>query len=253
MLARPARPRSRLFRSAHAYDDIRDLLAAHEKKGLCLDLPAGQGVNVEGIHAAGFRPIEADLYPSRESARGFPRLKVDFNSPLPFADGCLAAVVSSEGIEHHAAQTRFLGELVRVLAPGGALVITTPNILSLRARLSYLLNGNFSFRRTPISEVTQVWGKGYLGHVHLVSYLVLRFMMRQHGLQLEKVTTAKYSFSSVLLAPLLWIPVWLSTQRLFRRTLRGHEEARDEILGHLLSADLLYGKKLIVLARKPAG
>lgn len=252
MLGRPVRGPSKLFRSAHAYDDIRGLLAAHEKKGLCLDLPAGKGVNVEGIRAAGFLPIEADLSPSRESARGFPCLKVDFNSPLPFADGCFAAMVCSEGIEHHAAQTWFLEECARVLAPGGALVITTPNILSLRARLSYLLNGNFSFRRTPISEVTQVWGKGYLGHVHLVSYLVLRFMLRQLGLELEQVTTAKYSFSSVLLAPFLWLPVWLSTRRLFRRTLRGHPDTLKEILGHLLSADLLFGKKLIVLAQKPA-
>jgi SAM-dependent methyltransferase len=248
----PARGPSRLFREAHAYGDIRDLLAAHEKKGLCLDLPAGKGVNVEGIHAAGFRPIEADLFPSRETARGFPCLKVDFNSPLPFADGCFAAIVCSEGIEHHAAQTWFLGECARVLAPGGALVITTPNILSLRARLSYLCNGNYSFRRTPISEVTQVWGKGYLGHVHLVSYLVLRFMLKQHGLDLKKVTTAKYSLSSFLLAPFLWVPIWLSTQRLFRRTLRGHAAPLKEILGHLLSADLLFGKKLIVMARKPS-
>ena len=42
-----------------------------------------------------------------------------------------------------------------------------------RARLAYCLNGNYSFRRKPISEVTQLWGGKYLGHVHLVELLAL--------------------------------------------------------------------------------
>lgn len=244
--------RPRLFRRANAYDDIRAILSGIERKGRCLDLPAGRGVNLDGIRAAGFEPVAADLFPRKTRSGGAPCIKVDFLKPFPFAAGSFAAILCSEGIEHHSAQTELLRECARILEPGGALVITTPNILSLRARLSYCLNGNFSFRRKPLSEVTQLWQGKYLGHAHLVDYLKLRFMLWQAGFDLREVTTAKYSLSSLALAPLLYVPVRLSTARVYGRSLGEHPEARGEIIRHLLSADLLFGKKLIVHAEKRA-
>ena len=51
-----SRSRSRFLRSGHAYGEIRELLAEVEKKGPCLDLPAGSGVNAPGIRAAEMMP-----------------------------------------------------------------------------------------------------------------------------------------------------------------------------------------------------
>jgi SAM-dependent methyltransferase len=48
---------------------------------------------------------------------------------LPFADGSFDLVVSSECIEHTPDPARAVGEMLRVLAPGGHLVLTTPNRL----------------------------------------------------------------------------------------------------------------------------
>ncbi len=242
--------RPRFFRRANAYDDIRVLLQQVERKGLCLDLPAGRGVNLDGIVRAGFKPVEADLFPKKTQARGYPCLKINFLGPMPFADGSLAAILCSEGIEHHSSQTEFLKECARVLAPGGSLLITTPNILNLRARLAYLFNGQFSFRRKPLSEVTQLWQGKYLGHVHLVDYFRLRFMLWQAGFKLREVTTAKFSLFAMCIAPFLYVPVRLATGRVFRRTHGNNPEACGEILRDALSADLLLGKKLIVLAEK---
>lgn len=221
-----------------------------ERKGLCLDLPAGKGVNIDGIREAGFHPVVADLFPKKTKAKGAPCLKVDFDGPLPFRDGSFAAILCSEGIEHHPSHTDFIRECWRVLEPAGTLLITTPNILNFRARLAYLLNGNFSFRSKPLSEVTQLWNQTYLGHVHLIGYFQLRFILRHAGFKLREVTTAKYSLSAMLLAPLLYLPVWLSTTRLFKSSLGEHRETCREILDHALSADLLLGKKLIVQAEK---
>lgn len=46
---------------------------------------------------------------------------------LPFGDGSLDVAVSFETIEHLHERNSFLGELQRVLKPGGTLVLSTPN------------------------------------------------------------------------------------------------------------------------------
>jgi len=250
--------RRRLFRSGHAYEDIAALLAEVEPKGLCLDFPSGTGVNVPGIRKAGFEPVVADLFPEEAADEHTPGIMADFTRPLPFADQAFAAVLCSEGIEHCSRQLELVREFARVLKPGGTLIITTPNILNLRARLSYLLNGHSSFARAPVTEFTQVrrelgTGGVYIGHAFLLNYFQLRLMLKLAGFEGIGVSTAKYSTSAVLLAPLLWLPVRLATARLLKRF--SGEEHRDhctEILSHVTSADVLFGKKLIITARKVA-
>jgi SAM-dependent methyltransferase len=241
----------RLLGDGHAYGEIFGLLEQAEPKGLCLDLPAGDGANTAGISAAGFEPIGADLFPTL----GAPAIKADWYARLPFADDRFAAVLCSEGIEHHASQTDFLRELARVLALGGTLVITTPNVLSLGARVSTLFNGHHAHNRSPLTEVTQIWGDGegrmpYIGHAHMVGYFALRFMLWRVGMRIERVATARWGRNSVLLAPLLWLPVGLGTRRVLRRIRKSHPEVHAEILAHVLSPSLMLGKKLIVVARK---
>jgi 2-polyprenyl-3-methyl-5-hydroxy-6-metoxy-1,4-benzoquinol methylase len=52
------------------------------------------------------------------------------DSGLPYDDGSFGAVVCTDVLEHVDAprQSRMLGELVRVLAPGGRFFMTTPNM-----------------------------------------------------------------------------------------------------------------------------
>ncbi|HZL99294.1 MAG TPA: class I SAM-dependent methyltransferase [Planctomycetota bacterium] len=246
----------RLLRDGHAYGEIFALLSAVQPKGLCLDLPSGAGVNTAGLLAAGFRPVAADLFPPPASGPApTPAVKADWYARLPFADDTFAAVLCSEGIEHHSAQTEFLRELARVLRPGGTLLLTTPNLLSLGARLSTLLNGHHAHNRSALTEVTQVWREGegrmpYVGHAHMVNYFALRFMLWRVGLRIESVATARWARNALLLAPLLWLPVSVATRRLLREVRDSHPEVYAEILAHVLSPSLMLGKKLIVLARK---
>ena len=252
----PAPGRPRIFRTGHAHEDIAALLGEVELKGRCLDLPAGSGVNIEGIRRAGFEPLAADLYPEEAEKTGVECARVDFTKPLPFDDGSFAAVLCSEGIEHSAKQLELIREFARVLQPGGTLLVTTPNVLNLRARLSFLLNGHRYFAGGPVNEVTDVWsvsedGRMYIGHVFLVSYFALRFILRTAGFERVRVTTAKYSPTALWLAPLLWLPVRVATGRLIGKLRKvGHADLAAELLDHVMSADLLFGKKLIMLAEK---
>ncbi len=61
--------------------------------------------------------------------------------PFPYADGCFATVLCCELIEHlFYDPMHLMCEVNRVLRPGGHLVLTTPNLASLRA-LSAILQG----------------------------------------------------------------------------------------------------------------
>jgi hypothetical protein len=78
-------------------------------------------------------------------------------------------------------------------------------------------------------------------------------MLRLIGFTNINVFTAKWSFSACMMAPFFWLPVYLATRRILKKEVtRGRLSVGKEILTHVTSKDLLFGKKLIVLISKPA-
>lgn len=63
--------------------------------------------------------------------------------PLPFADNSFDFVTYTDVIEHHSfSPKRILREIYRVLAPGGRLILTTPNHASIYNRAILLFGGS---------------------------------------------------------------------------------------------------------------
>lgn len=122
---------------AHArYDGaLRRLAARTELRGTVgLDVGCGDGVMTYKLLRAGGRPVGIDLEPEGvDLARRMLR-RAGAPAPvacasayqLPFADASVRWVVSIEVIEHLAEARAWLAEVRRVLAPGGVVVITTP-------------------------------------------------------------------------------------------------------------------------------
>jgi SAM-dependent methyltransferase len=54
-------------------------------------------------------------------------VRIDATAPLPFAEGSFDLVLSCDVIEHIPAADRWLADIVRVVRPGGSILITTPN------------------------------------------------------------------------------------------------------------------------------
>ena len=75
------------------------------------------------------------------STEGFRVQAIAPDAPLPFEDGHFDTVSSLEVLEHVADEGRMLGELARVLRPGGRLVLTTPH----KGLLTWLDPANFKF------------------------------------------------------------------------------------------------------------
>jgi SAM-dependent methyltransferase len=190
----------------------------------------------------------------------------DMEVHLPFPDGHFDYLISMEGIEHVQDRHKVLAEFRRVLKPGGTLLISTPNLLSLRARLAYARAGPRTFK-AHLDEYTGVWGRSpdgtrlYHGHAFLINYFQLRYSLHHTGFRIRQLLRSTTSPTSVALLPLLYPWVALCTWRILQV---GRKEFRakkangriqpsspppfEEIYRHVLSPRMLLTTVMILEA-----
>jgi SAM-dependent methyltransferase len=82
-----------------------------------------------GVRVVGLDGFEMPAAQAREIVPDARFVVADLHRPLPFNDAAFDLVLSYEVIEHLADATVFLAESRRVLRPGGALLVKTPNAL----------------------------------------------------------------------------------------------------------------------------
>jgi 2-polyprenyl-3-methyl-5-hydroxy-6-metoxy-1,4-benzoquinol methylase len=107
-----------------------------------LDLGCGEGVFTAVLAQAGVDVVGSDVAEAalERARRAHPELRfvlMPVEGPLPFAEAAFDIVWASEVIEHVADTARWLSEVRRVLAPGGRLLLTTPN----HGRIAILVHG----------------------------------------------------------------------------------------------------------------
>lgn len=133
--------------------------------GPLLDLGCGAGQYLLAAARAGIQAIGVDaslcqLILARHllADEGFsPELALADAEALPFRNESFRAVIAADIIEHVSEPQRLLNESARVMAPGSALRLTTPNRFSL----------------TPEPHVG-LWGVGWLPHGIAVRYVRAR-------------------------------------------------------------------------------
>lgn len=203
-----------------------------------LDIGAGKGALSAALRNTGAAVSACDLFPEVFDAPGIECRRCDESGDLPFDSGAFDLAVAVEVLEHIDGHERFFGEVARVLKPGGAFVFTTPNILSLKSRIRFLLTGCFysfglldPFQRDPSQQ-------------HISPFTLNRYewMLWQHELSIFEVRTDKNQTTSLLLAPLLapWIGLGALLKPAERRRLAQAQNSRVA----------LFGRKLVIMARK---
>lgn len=116
----------------HAEHLARYRLAARLAAGRrVLDAASGEGYGTAMLAEAGAESVAGVDISAEAVAAARERYGLDYReadvAKLPFEDGAFDLVVCFETIEHVEAPERVLAELRRVLAPDGALLISTPN------------------------------------------------------------------------------------------------------------------------------
>jgi 2-polyprenyl-3-methyl-5-hydroxy-6-metoxy-1,4-benzoquinol methylase len=141
-----ARARQSLGTSGAAiYRAVREVLEARGGGGTLADVGCGAGNLWPAVHDRFTRYIAVDAvrYDGLPDAAEFRPADLD-RAALPLPDGEADAVVAVETIEHLENPRALFRELTRVVRPGGVIVVTTPNQLSLLSLATLLAKQRFS-------------------------------------------------------------------------------------------------------------
>jgi SAM-dependent methyltransferase len=225
-----------------------------------LDVGAGRGAFCkllgEWLAERGIAPgphVQAcDLHPESFELSGIECTPLATDGALPFADGTFDAVVSLEVVEHVEDQFAFLRELARVVRPGGRVIVTTPNVLSVQSRMRTLAFGFPElFDPLPLSGGdVRLLG----GHIHPISPYFLVLAALRAGLEEPELhadrTKRSSAFWAVALAPILQGGGLVHRRKAARKRPVDWEKNRA-LLQSISSWPLLTSRTAILSARKP--
>jgi SAM-dependent methyltransferase len=214
-----------------------------------LDCPAGSGALTRDLLKAGYDVVPADLFPGNFKLPGRQCIFLDMHEKFPLADESLDAIICVEGIEHLEDQFHFVRECHRVLRTGGRLLLTTPNILNLASRLKYFLTGFWSLYELPVNEVSKDPTHDHIGPI---SYPWLRYILHTNGFRVRQVITDRQRRGARGLWPLVPFIRAFTRYTVNQERDPAQRERNAEILQHVLSRDILFGRTLIVLAERLA-
>lgn len=218
-------------------------------KGRVLDVGSGIGELARKFASLGHQAAACDCLPESEwthgGAVGYTRC--DLAAGLPYPDESFDYIVCLEVIEHVENPMALCRDIGRVLRKGGRLYMSTPNILSMRSRVKFLLDGSFLFFNFPPIEWDRKEGRPSV-HVHPIRFHELEYYLHKAGLEVDTAFTNLRSYSWRLFPPLEWL-IRLYARHMTKRSHRPDRIALDRIYARILTDDLLFGTHLIVDAR----
>jgi 2-polyprenyl-3-methyl-5-hydroxy-6-metoxy-1,4-benzoquinol methylase len=141
--------RARLSRGASGeaiYAMVAALVAdRHEAGGVLVDVGCGAGALWAHLASRFDRCVGVDAVRYDGLPKAVEFVAHDLDAPrIPLPDGTGSVVTAVETIEHLENPWAFVRELARLVAPGGWVVITTPNQLSLLSKLTLVTKHAFN-------------------------------------------------------------------------------------------------------------
>ena len=187
---------------------VSDLLTDIPDEGKALlDISCKEGDVLQSLQNRRFALRGTNFEASGPDRNGIPiDYNVDLRQRLPYDDSSFDVVLLVEVIEHLSDHQAAIGELARILKPGGCLILTTPNIMRLNSRLHFLLSGYHKTKRRFIPFDTPL-DQAHRFHNYPIDLPILYYLCKQNGLTLERLGHSKVKFYSRFLCATLGFPV----------------------------------------------
>ena len=234
------------------------LISLNIKDKIVVDIPAGSGYTTEILCRQKALPEAYDLFPELFKYKSITCQKADLAQTLPIKDNHADLVICQEGIEHLQNQFFPLQEFNRILKMGGRLIITTPSISHIRAKLSHLFIESEIYNRLPANELDGVWFSKnddlYFGHIFLIGIQKLRTLSKLAGFKITKIHSSKISNTALLLGLFVYPFILLinlyaymvSIHRLKSVDLKIRRRTYREILKLNIHPAIQFGKHLFI-------
>jgi SAM-dependent methyltransferase len=232
------------------YPKVLSLLPASKNLRI-LDAGAGEGYFSRLMQRAGYTDVTAcDFLEEIWKCPDIPFVKANLNDAIPLGDASFECIVSIEVIEHVENHSRFIAELVRLLKPGGTLIISTPNTVTISGRWHFFLYGYNDCAPLPLDPTLDAY---WMQHINPLSLPDLLFHLERHGAVLKAVETNRHRKSASFWWPLLRPLFGFALKRkLLRRKHTAQRGLHERHVQWMLSRNALLGRILIAVAEKAA-
>ena len=232
---------------------VTDLLADLPANGkMLLDVSCKEGDVLQALVPRGFTLHGTNFEPDGPSLNGIPvDYGIDLRKSLPYADASFDVVLLVEVIEHLENHRIAIGELVRILKPGGVLILTTPNIMRLNSRLHFFFSGYHKTKRRFIPFATPL-EQAHRFHNYPIDVPILYYLCKQSGLEFEQLGSSKVKIYSRLLFALFGLPVQAYTwyTLIVREKDPAQRQENRRLCRWLLSPRTLMEDNLVLRLRK---
>lgn len=243
-------------------EKIFSLLKPIIKKGArILDFGAGKGHMSQRIgeraQSLKLKPAEL-IFPCEVEPEDFLYSEVkctsiNLDSIIPFDDNYFDAVYAIEVLEHTSRPYDFIVEAIRVLKPGGVLIISVPNMMHILSRFSLFFSG-FASLFPPPSKKQKNAGR-ICGHIMPLTYPYFHYGMVKAGFKDVKFLSDRLKKSCLFWSVLLY-PFFKLTSLLFSANLKKYDsEVWDEnikLVYEMNSINMLGSRSIILKSLKPS-
>lgn len=226
---------------------VEALLFEQGRPDIVLDIPCGHGAFSKRLIEHGVAQVHSADCLELIQVPDVQFRVADMNRPLPYEDNCFDAVACIEGIEHLERPFDFIRECRRILKLGGALIITTPNISSVRSRWRWFMTGFHNKCKTPLDETDPSPSH----HIRLMSLPELRYLLHTNGFEIMTIRANRFKAISWIYLPICPL-LFLVTLWVFCREEKDkNQRARNRgILAQMFSLPVLLGEALVIGARR---
>lgn len=206
------------------------LRSSGKLEGDVLDMGAGSGFLTRLLGQARKRGTEGlaacDIDPKPYDGGGVAFTRCNVDEGLPYPDASFDALCAIEVMEHTRSTYRVLGEIARVLKPGGMLIFSVPNVGHMLSRLTFTTTGHYHMFPSPSTKPENA---GRLcGHVAPLPVQYWHYGLRSAGFSNIVLREDRVKRSAAGLAILFWPLLTLSTALHLRALKRREPPLYDE-------------------------